>query len=432
MMSSTSARLLVLASVLGAALGVSGDVALGAAHSSRAVTPLQQRGAKLVGIGEIHRGEFGRSIVLSADGKTAAIGGSNDDSPTFDSKRGVLSLGLGAVWVFKRTGSAWKQQGPKIVGQGESGPGQFGASIALSGDGKELMVGAPADRAGQGAAWVFVWTGKAWRQQGKKLTVTTPVPSAFGSGVALSQSGTTALVGGAYSHTGVGTAWVYARSGGAWKLVAHLDGAGEAGTGQFGRQVALSANGKTALIGAPGDDNGKGAAWIYVKHGKTWKALGPKLVGAGSSQEASFGNSVALSATGKTAVVGAPVDRDGVGSVWVYTRSGDNWAKHPKRLGGFKEIGPGQFGDSVALSPTGDVVLVGGAVDNDGLGAAWTFARSGSNWVPWGAKLVGRGAAGKQIEFGVSVALSWTGAVAVVGGQGDANFAGAAWPFAAG
>ena len=135
--------------------------------SSHAVTPLQQRGAKLVGIGEIHRGEFGRSIVLSADGKTAAVGGSNDNSPTFDSKRGVLSLGLGAVWVFKRTGSTWKQQGPKIVGQGESGPGQFGAAIALSGDGKELMVGAPADRAGQGAAWVYVWTGKTWRQQGQ-------------------------------------------------------------------------------------------------------------------------------------------------------------------------------------------------------------------------------------------------------------------------
>ncbi len=424
---------MALAAVVGAAFGVTGDVsALGASRSSHAVTPLQQRGVKLVGIGEIHRGEFGRSIVLSADGKTAAVGGSNDNSPTFHSKRGVLSLGLGAVWVFKRTGSTWKQQGPKIVGKGESGEGQFGASIALSGDGKELMVGAPADRAGQGSVWVFVWTGKAWRQQGKILTVTTPVPSSFGTGVALSRSGKTAVVGGAYSHTGVGSAWIFTRSGSTWKAVAHLTGTGESGTGQFGRQVAVSGNGTTVLIGAPGDDNGKGAAWVFVKHGKTWKAAGPKLVGKGASPEGDFGNSVALSATGTTAVVGAPVDRNGVGSVWVYTRSGNTWAKNPKRLSGFKEVGPGQFGDSVALSPTGDVVLVGGAIDNDGIGAAWTFARSGSKWIPWGAKLVGRGAVGKQIEFGVSVALSWTGAVAVVGGQGDANFAGAAWPFAAG
>ena len=128
----------------------------------------------------------------------------------------------------------------------------------------------------------------------------------------------------------------------------------------------------------------------------------------------------------------SPVDRNGVGSAWVFTRSGNTWSKNPKRLSGFKEVGPGQFGDSVALAPNGNVVLVGGAIDNDGLGAAWTFAKSGSKWVPSGAKLVGHGAVGKQIEFGISVALSWTGAVAVIGGQGDANFAGAAWPFAAG
>ena len=145
----------------------------GAAQSSRVTVEARCRAAsaarrKLVGIGEIHRGEFGRSVVLSADGKTAAIGGSNDDSPTFDSKKGVLSLGLGAVWVFKRTGSTWKQEGPKIVAHGESGPGQFGASIALSGNGKELLVGAPADHGGQGSAWVFAWTGTAWRQEGPR------------------------------------------------------------------------------------------------------------------------------------------------------------------------------------------------------------------------------------------------------------------------
>jgi hypothetical protein len=44
--------------------------------------------------------------------------------------------------------------------------------------------------------------------------------------------------------------------------------------------VAVSADGKTAIIGAPGDNNGVGATWVYTRSGSTWTQQA-KLVGTG-------------------------------------------------------------------------------------------------------------------------------------------------------
>ena len=93
--------------------------------------------------------------------------------------------------------------------------------------------------------------------------------------------------------------------------------------GEFGTSVALSADGRTALVGAGrnGSDDAKGAAWVFVRSGGGWKQQGDKLVAAGGVGYSGFGRSVALSADGNTAVVGGPGD-DGRGAAWVFTRSG--------------------------------------------------------------------------------------------------------------
>ena len=62
------------------------------------------------------------------------------------------------------------QQGSKLTGGGESGDGQFGYSVALSGDGNTALIGGPGDNGNVGAAWVFTRSGSTWKQQGAKLT----------------------------------------------------------------------------------------------------------------------------------------------------------------------------------------------------------------------------------------------------------------------
>ena len=107
--------------------------------------------------------------------------------------------------------------------------------------------------------------------------------------MALSADGDTALIGGAErQRNATGAAWVFTRSGSTWTQQGEkLTGTGEAGAGEFGHSVALSADGNTALIGGPGDDGGAGAAWVFTRSGSTWAQQGEKLTGAGESGEGS-------------------------------------------------------------------------------------------------------------------------------------------------
>src|SRR5207248_2473974 len=136
------------------------------------------------------------------------------------------SSGVGAAWVFTRSGSTWSQQGNKLVGTGSSGAAGQGNSVALSADGNTALVGGPGDNTGIGAAWVFTRTGSTWSQQGNKLV---------GTG---------------------GTRPTYEDQG---------------------DSVGLSADGNTALLGAPGEDNG-GAAWAFARKAGVWTQIGNKLV----------------------------------------------------------------------------------------------------------------------------------------------------------
>lgn len=85
--------------------------------------------------------------------------------------------------------------------------------------------------------------------------------------------------------------------------------------------MALSEDGKTALIGCPGADHQKGAAWLFRRSGPTWSLEATKLTGSGQRGTAGAGTSVTLSAHGRTALVGGPYDNDSAGAAWIFTPS---------------------------------------------------------------------------------------------------------------
>ena len=86
---------------------------------------------------------------------------------------------------------------------------------------------------------------------------------------------------------------------------AKLAGGGEAGLGSFGASVALSTDGNTAVVGGDTDNANSGAAWVFTRSGGTWSQQGAKLTPSDATSAARFGSSVALSADGNTALVGA-------------------------------------------------------------------------------------------------------------------------------
>ena len=164
-------------------------------------------------------------------------------------------------------------------------------------------------------------------QQGPKLSATDEQKSAalgfvggqFGHSVALSADGKRALVGGNNDRSGYGSAWVF---------------------GSFGQSISLSSRGEVLLVGAS-----TGGAWLFDRSGSSWKQSA--RLSAPVAEGSLFGNSVALSASGTTAVVGAPYD--GTGST---KGSGTAWA-------------------FVGLSGDGKTAIASGPADANAGGAAW-------------------------------------------------------------
>jgi FG-GAP repeat len=130
---------------------------------------------KLVGTGAVGAAAQGASVALCGDGNTALVGGLGDNQ------------NVGAAWVYTRSSGVWTQQGNKLVGTGAVGTAGQGVSVALSHDGGSALVGGVEDNGFVGAAWVFSRNGSAWTQQGNKLVGTDAVGSARqGHSVALS------------------------------------------------------------------------------------------------------------------------------------------------------------------------------------------------------------------------------------------------------
>ena len=377
---------------------------------------------KLNGVGE------GWSVAISADGNTAAMGGPNDNG------------GLGAVWIFTRSGGAWSQQGSKLVGAGADGgiSGQVrqGTSIGLSADGNTLLFGGPYDNVGgpTGAAWVFTRNGNTWTQQGGLLAgsgwAASPYGVQQGSAVALSGDGNTALIAGPYDSPS-GAVWTFTRSNGVWTQQ------GTKLTGVSGG-LALSSDGSTALIGTSvfTRNNGvQGAPWT----------LQATLTGSGAAGSAYQGSAVALSADGNTALVGDWGDDNDFGSARVFTRSGGAWTQQGAKLAvphPFSQQFPPGTGYSVALSEDGNTAVLGAPADNDieivPIGGAWVFTRAGGVWSQLGLELVGEGEMLPPhtgiSDFGSgqgwSAAVSGDGSTVISGSHTDNNDIGAAWIFA--
>jgi hypothetical protein len=379
----------------------------------------KQQGAKLVGSGAIGAAAQGYSAALAADDATALVGGPFDNG------------GIGAAWVFIRSGGVWTQQGPKLVGNGAVGNSDQGWSVALSADGNTAIIGGWSDNNFAGATWVFVRSNGVWSQQTKLVATDAIGNAAQGFSVALSSDGNTAIVGGYQDNGGLGAAWVFTRANGIWAEQAKLVGTG-AGTGNpgMGNSVSLSSDGDNALVGGNNDSIGPaGATWVFTRSGGVWTQQGPKLVGTGVAGHASQGSSVAMAGEGDIAIVGGPEDNSGAGAAWMFTRSGSTWSQQGSKLVGSDSSGSlvGQ-GHAVALPFAGHTALVGGTGDNGGIGAVWVYARNGSTWSQQGAKLVGTGAVGQSLQ-GSSVAISPDGIIALVGGYADNANVGATWVY---
>jgi hypothetical protein len=189
---------------------------------------------------------FGLSVSLSSDGNTALIGtpGKNTDS--------------GAAYLFTRSGSAWTEQ-QKLTASDTN----FGFSVSLSSDGNTALIGAIGKSTLAGAAYLFTRSGSAWTEQQRLTASDAAINDNFGNSVYLSSDGNTVLIGANTKSSNTGTAYLFTRSGSAWTEQQKLLASDAATFDQFGSSVALSSDGNTALIGAKQKNSYTGAAYLF-------------------------------------------------------------------------------------------------------------------------------------------------------------------------
>jgi hypothetical protein len=353
--------------------------------------------AKLTALDGAAADNFGVSVAISGDGSTAIIGagGANVDGKPFQ----------GAAYVFKRNHATWTQQAKLTASDGVE-LDRFGDSVAVSGDASTVVVGvtnAAVDVDGnvaRGAAYVFVHSGATWAQ-GAKLTGSDRAGlDQFGASVAVSGDGSTAVIGAGAADIGgnplQGAAYVFVRSCAIWAQEAKLTASDGATFDQFGLSVAISGDGSTAVIGAAGADvdgnPSQGAAYVFVRSYATWPQQAKLTVSDGSGLPG-LGSSVAVSGNGSTIVVGAAgADVDGnpsQGAAYVFARSYGTWTQQAKLTASDGTVGS-LFGETAAVSADGKTAVFGavgahftGTVNQ---GAAYVFVRAKSYGGPcWAA-----------------------------------------------
>jgi hypothetical protein len=302
----------------------------------------------------------------------------------------------------------------------------FGGAVGLSADGNTALVGAPqkavVSNRRQGAAYIVVRSGTTWRQQAKLTAADGFQTDNFGGAVALSADGSTALVGASGKNNNQGVAYIFVRNGTSWSQQAELTAADGFEADNFGGTVALSADGNTALIGASSRNINQGAAYVFARNGTTWGQQA-ELTAADGVGGDFFGTAVSLSADGSSALIGADLKTIGSvrfqGAAYVFGRNGTNWSQQT-RLTATDGATTDAFGAAVALSADGSNALIGASlktIGGNGLqGAAYVFMRSGASWSQQTRLSAADGAATDL--FGDSLAMGADGTSALIGAHG--------------
>ena len=201
------------------------------------------------------------------------------------------------------------------------------------------------------------------------------------------------------------------------KLVG-INGSGSVDQFSQGASLALSADGNTALIGATN------AEWVFTRNNCAWTQQAELAAAPGNA----LTTSVALSADGNTALVGG----QGRGAASVFVRTGSLWSQQGQPL----VAAVGQGGGGMALSADGNTAALGLPAATGTTPQIVVFIRNQGVWSQQGPALapidyVQTPFARQPINTGVynSLALSADGSTLLFGVPDDNSWTGATWVF---
>ena len=311
----------------------------------------QQLGDDLLGEAAFDR--FGTSIGISSNGTRVAVGAPFNDG---------FAPNAGHVRVFDWDGSRWQQMGGDIEGVAESD--QAGRTVALSGDGARVAVGAPLhDGTGNAAghARVFEWSGTSWVQVGADIQGSAPGDGA-GFSLALSEDGAWLAVGSPFHDDYRGKVQIFELVGGAW-FQRGADIEGRERNENLGFAIDLTPSGHRIAAGAPfslanGAGSQAGTARVFGWDGHDWTQVGADIDAL--QRLSRSGWSVAISTTGNRVAVAEPNVRGGQARVHDLTAAG--WVE----TGTIQSPRGSPSARDVALSGNGGRLVIASPRNNSG------------------------------------------------------------------
>ncbi len=313
------------------------------------------------------------------DGRVVVVGGPS------------LSPSPGNAYVFERPDTGWADtlESAKLTPYDGAERDSFGRAVAVTAG--AVAVGAPGDDGAfeaQGSAYVFTEPPGGWidSTDATKLALS-GVGDLSGNddfGSAVSMSNGTAVVGASGDNQGAGAAYVFVREAAAWILQAKLTASDGAAQDSFGCAVAIE--GDVLVVGADGDDityDAQGSAYVFVRNGSVWTQQA-KLTASNPQEWDRFGYSVAISGT--TIAIGALYANEAAaraGAAYLYQRPGANWTDMTESARLIPSDGSSydRFGGSVSVF--GSNVVVGAYSDAPvfaGQGSAYVFREPATGW----------------------------------------------------
>lgn len=445
-----------LAAIIGAGCGGDTDVSACILPDPADRRPLRQEAYIKAPAEASKKSVFGVPVALSADGRTLAVGARDDPSGALGVGADAADRsqpGAGAVYIFAHDGSRWAQQAYLKPSNKYALVG-FGSALAISRTGDTLIVGVPDDSNAKlrpggpsaGSAVVFQRAGTTWSEEAYLRSSRAVGGANFGTSVALTDSGDTAVVGAPDDPGGndapcegevkplssvppcPGAVTVFAKLEGRWRERTILEpptwGVQASSTAaHMGIRVAISGDGSVVAALA------QGSVLTYTG-GAKWEFEASVVATPGTS--AGSWLRLAMASDGRTLAVGEPEsDR-----VEVYTRL-DRQLRQSAVVQSLATRPGAGFGGAIALSASGTALAVGAFRDSGGeggtnpnpcgvrvgvAGAAYLFTLDAGGWKE--RAFIKSRAVHENAYFGGSVALDGRGAAMAIGAGGDPS---AAW-----
>jgi hypothetical protein len=417
---------------------------------------------------------FGYKVALSDDGNTLAVSALLEDSPSYGvncnqdnyeqtdgTNFKAQDYNVGAVYVFTRTAAEWSQEAyikplyginHRLV-QGVDSLG-FGESLALSGDGKTLAIGASSDVLSFSSVMNFhdsslssnpadIACQEYYPSSMPSLSSSTSSSSSSSSSV--SSSASSGYAGGPRS----GAVYVFVKTDElGWKEESLIKASNAEVGDAFGGSIAISQDGNTLAVGAIGEDSG--------------------AVGVNGEQLNGCYYDAATNESPAVNIIIAPASECGQidnsrqfrglldnGAAYIFSRENKLWTQQAYLKPGTAYWAT-RFGYAVDLSADGNLVAIGAPGDASGFtgvngdatqspthmntGAAYIFKRSGTAWTQEAivkpSTLPPPGAVSRVIEtnrgqgrltvtngsdFGTSLSLSRDGSTLAVGAPRESS-----------